>query len=169
MPISVGSQAQIFLHSVIGGMIIAFIYDAFRIKRRAVKTSALVTYIEDIIYWIIVSIIMFAVVYYSNEGEIRGYLFLGTILGAILYALLLSRVVMNSALFIIKIVCRVFSSIWMVVSYPFKLIFKLFAIPARFLAKTSRKTLKGARQIGRSRLSKVAIWKKMFRNIRKKI
>jgi len=76
---------------------------------------------------------------------------------------------MNSALFIIKIVCRVFSSIWMVVSYPFKLIFKLFAIPARFLAKTSRKTLKGARQIGRSRLSKVAIWKKMFRNIRKKI
>jgi len=67
-------------------MIIAFIYDAFRIKRRAVKTSALVTYIEDIIYWIIVSIIMFAVVYYSNEGEIRGYLFLGTILGAVLYA-----------------------------------------------------------------------------------
>jgi spore cortex biosynthesis protein YabQ len=169
LPISVSSQAQIFLYSIIGGMIIAFIYDAFRVKRKAIRTSAFIIYFEDLIYWFIVSIVMFAVVYYSNEGEIRGYIFIGTALGAILYFLLFSRVVMNSALLVIKIVCKVFSFIWTVISCPFKLIFKVLAIPARFLAKMSKRTFKGARQIGRSRFSKVTVWKKMFKNIRKKI
>ena len=61
-------------------MLIAFIFDLFRIKRKAVETGNLLTYIEDLLYWIIAALVMFAVVYLANEGELRGYIFLGVVM-----------------------------------------------------------------------------------------
>ena len=62
-------------------MIIAFIYDVFRI-RKAIRTSNIIVYFEDFIYWILVALVLF-VVYISNEGELRGYLIVGAIIGII--------------------------------------------------------------------------------------
>ncbi|MDF2523533.1 MAG: hypothetical protein K0R31_1174, partial [Clostridiales bacterium] len=131
MPITVSSQAYVFLWSVIGGMAIAFIYDLFRIKRKTIRTINFLTHIEDLVYWILVALIMFAVVYYSNEGEIRGYIFIGTLIGVILYTLIFSRMVMTSFLFIIGIVKKVFNFIWKIISFPFNVLFKLLAIPIK--------------------------------------
>ena len=86
--VSVSNQAYVFLSCVLGGMIIAFVYDIFRVRRKAIKSGNLIVYFEDFIYWIIVALVLFAVVYRSNEGEIRGYLILGVIIGIILYAFL---------------------------------------------------------------------------------
>lgn len=111
---SVSSQAMIFLCTVAGGGAIALVYDLFRIMRKAVKTGTLVTYAQDLLFWLIVSIIMFLTIYYSNDGELRAYLFIGACIGVILYALLLSRIIMASSLFIIRIVF-----------YPFRLILQM--------------------------------------------
>jgi hypothetical protein len=32
-------------------------------------------YVEDFFYWIIAALVMFAIVYLSNDGELRGYIF----------------------------------------------------------------------------------------------
>jgi len=169
MTVSVSSQAYIFLCSVIGGVVIALLYDIFRILRKAVKTGSLITYIEDLLFWILVAVIMFAMVYYSNEGELRSYIFLGTLLGVILYALLLSKAIMNSSLFIIRIVKGVFRFLWMVLSFPFKVVIRFLAIPGRAAAKYAGNSMKNVKRAGRNRLSKAAIWRKAFKNIRKKI
>lgn len=107
------SQAINFLYTVIGGVAIAFVYDIFRILRKAVRTGSLVTYVQDLLFWLIVSVIMFLTIFYSNDGELRAYLFIGACIGVILYALLLSRIVMASSLFIIRIV-----------SWPFRCIIR---------------------------------------------
>lgn len=169
MPISVSNQAYVFLCSVLGGILIAFVYDAFRIKRKVVKTGTVFIQLEDFAYWLIVAIIMFGIVYYSNEGEIRGYIFLGTILGVVLYILLLSRIIMGTALFLLRLIYKILKTVWMIVSYPIKLLIRIIAIPARFIAKMAGKGLKSIRRAGRNRLSRVAIWRRVFRNIRKKI
>lgn len=169
MTVSVSSQAYIFLCSVAGGAVIALIYDIFRILRKAVKTGSLFTFVEDIIFWILVAVVMFATVYFSNEGELRSYIFLGTLLGVILYALLLSKAIMNSSLFIINIVKSIFRFLWRVLSFPFRIILKLLAVPGRAAAKYAGKSLKNVRRAGRNRLSKAAFWRKAFKNIRKKI
>lgn len=111
---SVSSQAYVFLCTVISGALIALLYDLFRILRRVVRTGNLVTYAEDLLYWLIVTFIMLLTVYYSNDGELRAYLFIGAFIGVILYALLFSRIVMASSLFIIKIT-----------TWPFKLAIKV--------------------------------------------
>jgi len=158
MTVFVISQAYIFLCTVVGGMVIALIYDIFRIKRRAFKTGNLLTYVEDLLFWVIVAVIMFITVYYSNEGELRSYLFLGIVLGVILYALILSKPIMNSSLFIINIAGKIFKSTLAIIFYP-----------ARISSKYVGKLVHSIRVAGRNRLFKVAVWKKVFRNMKKKI
>lgn len=109
----VNSQALIFLYTVIGGAAIALVYDLFRILRKAVRTGSIVTFVQDLLFWLIVSVIMFLTVFYSNDGELRAYLFIGACVGVILYALLFSRIVMASSLFIIRIA-----------SWPFRFIIR---------------------------------------------
>lgn len=169
MPTSISNQAHIFLWAVAGGMAIGFVYDLFRIKRKAVKTGALFTYLEDFLYWVIVALIMLSVVYLSNDGEIRGYIFLGTVIGVILYTLLLSRIVIKLSIGAIKLLWRVLSTIWKIVIYPIKIILKILAVPGRFLSKKARAAFRKVKRSGKLTLSKAAIWRRIFRNARKKI
>jgi len=165
----VGNQAYIFILSVFGGMLLVFIYDIFRIKRKAFKTNNLVTYLEDILYWIIAAGVMFGIVYFSNDGEIRGFLFLGIFLGAVIYMLLLSKVIMTIALKCIEILGKVFRIIWKIAIYPFNILFKIILIPAKFIKKIVLKLCRNTRRIGRIRKVKMSFEKKIFRNARKKI
>lgn len=169
MPISVANQVYTFLYSVIGGAVIAFIYDVFRIKRKAIKTKSLIIQLEDLLYWIIVSIVMFAVIYYSNEGEIRGFIFIGTVLGVILYVTLLSNIIMKVSLFILKIISRILRAIWIVVSFPFRLIIKILSIPIKLLVKISGTGIKNARNIARNKRTKAALWRRVRKNLKEKI
>jgi len=150
-------------------MLIAFVYDLFRIKRRAVKTSSIFIYIEDLIFWVIVALIMFVVIYYSNEGEIRGYIFIGTAIGITLYTLLFSTIVIKSSLFVIRTIYKILKFIWEILTYPFRIIFKLLSYPLRFFMKLSGKVLRRAKHIGRGKAVKIKFWGKVLRNARKKI
>ena len=169
MTMSVGSQAYIFLCSVAGGMAVALIYDFFRISRKAVKTGNLMIYIEDLLYWLIAAVVIFMTVYYGNEGELRSYLFIGALLGALLYALLFSRPVMNSSMFLINILKRIIKAIFFILFFPFKIFFRICRTPVRLASKYAGKTLRSIRRAGRNRLSMASLWKKTFKNIRKKI
>jgi spore cortex biosynthesis protein YabQ len=165
----VGSQVYVFLFAVVGGMIIGFIYDLFRIKRKAIVTGRVAIFIEDTLYWIIATVVMFLVVYKSNDGELRTYIFIGVALGVILYALVLSKIVVSSAIFILRVVYKSFKLLWKIVSYPFKIIIKILAIPASFLKRCIRSLCKKSVHITRNQKSKSAMWKKIFRSRRKKL
>ena len=52
------NQAYLFLIFVINGLLIGLLFDFFRILRLSFKTRDFVTYIEDIIFWIITGIIV---------------------------------------------------------------------------------------------------------------
>ena len=128
MILSVSNQVIAFLWTTVCGMAVAFVYDLFRIIRKAVKTGNMVTYVQDLLYWLITAIIMFMTIYYSNDGELRGFLFLGAFIGVILYGLLFSRIIMSSSLFIIGIVVRIVKLILFVVSYPIRMMIRLAGV-----------------------------------------
>ncbi len=165
----VGNQVYVFLSSFVGGIIIGFIYDLFRIKRKAFRTGKIATFIEDVAYWIIVTFVMFFVIYRSNDGELRVYVFIGAILGVLLYALLFSKIVINSALFILRIIYRTGKVIWKIISYPFKVLFKILAVPMRLVKKSAGRAYRKTVHIARNRRSKASMWKKIFKSRRKKL
>ena len=89
------NQTYVFLWCVLVGSILASIFDFFRILRRKGNTKNYIVYIQDIIYWLIVTFIIIMSAFMINSGELRGYMFIGYILGAIIYIVTLSPYILK--------------------------------------------------------------------------
>jgi spore cortex biosynthesis protein YabQ len=126
LSVSVANQANIFLMSVAGGIIAAFIYDLFRIRRRVIRACALLVHVEDLLYWMLAAVLFFITAYYSNDGEIRGYMFVGAGIGAVLYAFTFGRVVMKAFVTIISYIGFLLKAVAGVLFYPFRVMLGVF-------------------------------------------
>ena len=162
-------QVYAFLCTVAGGMAIALLYDIFRIIRRTVRAGILAAYVQDLLYWMIVSVIMFVAIYHGNDGELRAYLFLGAFMGVLLYALIFSRIVMESSMFIVGTAVKLLKFIVLIMSYPIKLILRLFSPPAKMLARRSAMFMRKLKRGSKIRASRRAFFKKSLKHIIKKI
>lgn len=87
-------QVYIFLLANFAGALVGMIWDIFRVKRKLVQTSDIVVYIEDILYWLIISVVLFLLMYYSKECELRSYILLGLFIGVVMYMCTLSKYVL---------------------------------------------------------------------------
>lgn len=67
------------------GVLIAFLYDLFRLKRRIVRTKPVLVHIEDILYWLCAAIILFLSSYILSSGETRVYFYAGSFIGGLVY------------------------------------------------------------------------------------
>ena len=125
----VENQAYLFLVFSLTGIFIGCLFDFFRILRKLFKTSNLITYIEDILFWILTGIIILYVIWYFNDGEIRLYLLLGLIMGIIIYILTISnfflKVGFNILYKIKKILTLILSPFFLFFSKIFKNTVKL--------------------------------------------
>ena len=140
-------QVYIFMYSIIGGAIAAFFYDFLRIKRRAIKTNVLILGLEDILYWLAAAIFLFLMVYKSNSGEMRGYIFIGNIIGVLLYESLISNIFIKSSVMIINIIKKILIFIFKVLSYPFIIIYKVVKSILKLLYKVIKVIFKPMRKI----------------------
>ncbi|MGE4282578.1 MAG: spore cortex biosynthesis protein YabQ [Clostridia bacterium] len=145
MEVSVTNQAYIFLSSIVGGLIIGLVFDIFRILRRVIKTVNFITYIQDILFWIIVTMIIFLLVFVTNDGELRWYEFLGVVLGIIFYNLLFSTYVIKISVTIINFIKKSILLILKVLLFPFAIIYKIFRKPCLWIGS---KVKKGFRKTG---------------------
>lgn len=84
-------QVYIFFSSVLIGAVMGIIFDFFRALRRKGNTKNVLVYIQDIIFWLIIAIMIIVSSFVINNGELRGYMLIGYILGAILYLLIFSK------------------------------------------------------------------------------
>lgn len=117
MNINVNQQLFNFFIFTFSGVVIGILFDGFRILRKTFKTPDLITYIEDILFWILSGIILLFTIFKFNNGEIRIYIFLGLIFGFILYLLTISK-------YFVKLCVTVLSFIKKIIYTPFNIIFK---------------------------------------------
>lgn len=83
------------LHAVIAyfitGIVIGILFDIFRITRRTFNTPNILTYIEDILFWILSGMLLLYVIFTFTTGEIRLYMIIILIIGAIIYFISISK------------------------------------------------------------------------------
>lgn len=139
MLVSLSTQALIFLCTVIGGLFVGFVYDLFRISRKVIKTNNWVIYLEDIFFWLIVSMIIFMVLFMCNAGEIRGYAIIGIVMGTIIYACTISHFVMKVSLGIIDFTVKIVTAIYKTLKRPIIIIFRIILIPFASLYRLLKK------------------------------
>jgi len=104
MILSISSQAIAFLASALAGFGLGFFYDFFRILRRVMRHKTAATTIQDALFWIAAVLVIFYFLLHLNQGQIRGYLFLGALLGIIVYLHTLSRLFVKFAVAVLNIV-----------------------------------------------------------------
>jgi len=107
MILSMQGQAFVFLVAVVTGFVCGFVFDLFRIIRKAVKHGTVITQIEDVIFWVIASLVMFYTMFTANSGEVRAFSVLGAFLGMVLYFYTISRVIIKVSSKIIEMIKRV--------------------------------------------------------------
>lgn len=86
-------QLYNFFIFIVLGLIVAFIFDIFRILRKKFKTNNIITYIEDVLFWLISGFLIISAIFKFNDGELRLYLFLGILIGIVMYMLLFEKLI----------------------------------------------------------------------------
>lgn len=82
-------QAKVFLLSVLYGIFIVCAYDGWRTfwqGRQKVKKENRIT---DTVFWSFAGVALFLFVEWGNQGNIRGYLFLGWMIGILIYQMII--------------------------------------------------------------------------------
>lgn len=85
------TQMNTLLAFFITGICIGIIFDFFRIIRKSFKTPDILTYIQDILFWILVGILLLFTVFTFTTGEIRIYMFIFLIFGLLIYFISISK------------------------------------------------------------------------------
>lgn len=121
-------ELRFFAASIIWGMLLIVFYDLLRIFRRVVKHNGLFIAIEDIIYWVVCSILIFRMMYEQNNGIIRGFSILAMLLGMLIFHHAISDFFVN---IISVLIHKLFHFIGMILKTIFK--------PFYFVLKKIRK------------------------------
>lgn len=131
--VSVSNQVYVFFSCILGGLAIGLLFDIFRLSRKFIETGDVITYIEDIMFWFLVGVIVLMTVYLSNNGQIRGYVFLGILLGVIFYFLAFSTIVMKVLSGIVKTIVNIIGIMIKVTVGPLKMIMQVSYRPIKYL------------------------------------
>ncbi len=139
----VENQLELFLIFIINGIIIGILFDIFRVLRKTFKTNDLVTYLEDILFWILTGIIVLYSIFTFNNGEIRLFMFIAIFIGSIIYLFLFSSYFIKINVTILNILKNIILKIIKIIGIPFKYICmfirKIFFKPISFIIINLRK------------------------------
>jgi len=92
-------QVYIFGWSILTGAILGLLFDLFRGLRWEGMRDIWV-YIQDVIFWIVTALIIIVSAFLINQGELRGYMLIGYLIGAGFYLLLFSKFVLGALKFV---------------------------------------------------------------------
>ncbi len=137
------NQINIFLIFIVNGLIIGLLFDFFRILRKSFNTKDIVTYIQDILFWILTGTLILYSTFIFNNGDIRLFMVIAIFLGIITYILCLSKYVVKVNVKIIGIVkdgvIKIFNVLLIPINFTIKTFSKIFIKPFSFLIVNIRK------------------------------
>ena len=147
--LSMSGQAWLFLSTVLLGAGVGLCYDVFRILRKTAPFLARKSFVQlqDLIFWVVVTIGFFYFMLLRNFGEIRFFSIIGVAIGCILYFATVSR-------FVIFIFVWVITYLKKALAFPFKLIYKWVSPFVSPLLGKIRSELRRASRYGKIRLKK---------------
>ena len=110
---------------LICGIIIGTLFDTFRALRKTFRTSDIVTYIEDFVFWIMTGLILIFVFFNFSDGQIRIYNLIGLLIGTISYMILLSKSFIKISVIVLKFIKITIYKILKILVFPIKFIINL--------------------------------------------
>jgi len=123
MIISVIGQVKLIIFSLLSGVITGVFFDIYRLIRGFENPNKILTIIQDLLFWVLSSIVIFIFLMYTNEGYINFYVYVCLIIGVYLYLKLLSKPFIKLQYKSLKFNGKVLRVVRNVVLYPANLLF----------------------------------------------
>jgi hypothetical protein len=106
-----------------------------KFRKIFIFSDNLITFAEDIIFWIIASFSMVLFIYHANGGVIRIYFIIFYFIGAALYFFTIGKITIYFSVRIIFLVrCLLYWSFYIII-YPVRLLFRLMKNIVNFIFK----------------------------------
>ncbi|NBI30819.1 spore cortex biosynthesis protein YabQ [Chengkuizengella sp. YPA3-1-1] len=87
---------------IISGMMLGIIYDIYRVVASQIYFRRWLISSLDVVYWILSTLFVFRMLYLSNSGEVRFYVFLGLTLGIIFHYVYFSPLTIKIIILVIR-------------------------------------------------------------------
>ena len=88
----IGEEVNIFIQAVLSGFVVMGIYDIIRLFRRILPHNLTAVTLEDLFYWIGISLYLSVQIYLTSDGSIRWFFVTGTFAGVVLFAFVFSQI-----------------------------------------------------------------------------
>lgn len=166
------SQEYMIAVAIMGGMLLGFIWDIYRLIRHFIKMGSTGTAIGDIIYWIISIYIGVQIIFDLSYGNVRFFILMGFMMGALLYFYGISRYILRLLIFIVNTILKFIKKIINLLIGPLKYIFKQIKIilyPVKLKYESARNKAKKRYKFIKFRLKKVSKNRKMVYNKKKQL
>jgi spore cortex biosynthesis protein YabQ len=121
------------------GMVMAFIFDIYRVFRWLLKLPKLLVHFVDLVIWLIMAVMVFYILILGNWGEVRFYIFLGLLVGLAIYFKFCSK--KASKLFLISLdFCQKSGKLLIkTVTFPVKIVGMIIVVPLGIISMIIRK------------------------------
>lgn len=146
MEVSVTSQVYVFFVMAAAGIGCGFLFDLLRVWRRLLRPGKISTGISDLIFWLVISASIFAIIFTVNNGELRWFELLGLILGCMIYFLAFSHICMKVVSAIAKFLAKILIWILKIVLTPIAFLYRMVKRPFVWIGrKLGKLFLRGGR------------------------
>jgi spore cortex biosynthesis protein YabQ len=135
-------QLKLFSLAIASGFFLVFCYNVYQVIRNILKLKKTGTIIGDLLFWLILTPLVFIFLFPGNQGEIRFFIFFGLVLGALLYLKFFSRLTYSFVyrLYLVtrrlfKIVMKISHLIWTAFIFPYRVIYFVLSFPTRLIRR----------------------------------
>ncbi len=154
IPMTLADQLNAFLLTMIIGLVSGLTYDLYRVLRELLRLRKTGTFVGDLLFWMFLLVLVFALLLVGNNGEVRFYVLLGLALGAAIHLVFFSssarRLIYRTIYFLFRttqIIAAGALVLWRILTFPFRVLFFLVTWP---VAQGGRALRLAGRGIGRA-------------------
>lgn len=122
MPLDTNMQFSIILYALLAGILTGLMFDLYRIIRGS-KVPKVIIVVEDILFWGLAAMVVFAFLLYTNYAFLGVYVYAFMLISLGLYMKFVSNKCIRFELKVVNGVGKMLRVIFKNIIYPFKFIF----------------------------------------------
>ncbi len=151
-------QSLIFFASLGVGFLLGVLYDFLRALRLSFTRGKWSVIIFDLLYFFMVAFASYIFILAANKGEVRSYIIIGELLGAVFYYFSLGFALMKLTDKFVLLLKRFYSFVFKIISFPFRLIKNFFLKVFGKLKIIFKKSEKKSQKIQKKVLPKARVY-----------
>ncbi|MEG2353168.1 MAG: spore cortex biosynthesis protein YabQ [Clostridium sp.] len=107
-----------FICALLSGVLAGILFDIYRVIKGDDKCNPVVTLVEDVLFWLLASILVFIFLLYTNYAYVSIYIYLLIFVGLAVYLKLFSRIISTAIRRVLIVICAMFRIVFKHMLYP---------------------------------------------------